>query len=88
MLKTVAGKRDLGQCEVSRLLMSEPLYHSSFEYVTQSLELNKTNEVNNITTENDESPATNKHLMNFFANRNQNDFLYIYIYIKNKAENK
>jgi len=32
MLKTVAGKRDLGQCEVSRLLMSEPLYHSSFEY--------------------------------------------------------
>jgi hypothetical protein len=75
MLKTVAGKRDLGQCEVSRLLMSEPLYHSSFEYVTQSLELNQTNEVNNITTENDESPATYKNLMNFFANRNQNDFL-------------
>ena len=55
--------------------MSEPLYHSSFEYVTQSLELNQTNEVNNITTENDESPATNKNLMNFFANRNQNEFL-------------
>jgi hypothetical protein len=48
MLKTVAGKRDLGQCEVSRLLMSDPLYHSTFEYVTQSLNLNQSNELNNI----------------------------------------
>ena len=30
MLKSVAGKRDLGQCEVSRLLMSEPMYSSTF----------------------------------------------------------
>ena len=29
MLKTVAGKRDIGQCEVCRLLNSEPLYSST-----------------------------------------------------------
>ena len=39
MLKKVSGKLDLGQCEVCRLLMSEPLFFSTFEYVTQSLEL-------------------------------------------------
>jgi len=69
MLKTVAGKRDLGQCEVSRLLMSDSLYHSTFEYVTQSLNLNQSNELNNIINYNDESSATNKHLMKFYANR-------------------
>ena len=31
MLQSI-GKRDIGQCEVCRLLMSEPLYSSSFEY--------------------------------------------------------
>ena len=39
MLKSVGGKRDLGQCEVSRLLLSEPLYSSPFEFVTVSLKL-------------------------------------------------
>ncbi|CAF0956132.1 unnamed protein product [Brachionus calyciflorus] len=49
--KEVIGKRDIGQCEVSRLLLSEPLYNSSFNYVTVSTEidtrdmnLNKANE--------------------------------------------
>ncbi len=40
MLKSVAGNRDLGQCEISRLLMSEPHYRSSFCHVTVSLEIN------------------------------------------------
>ena len=40
VLKTINGKRDLGQCEVSRLLLSAPLYHSSFAYIKFSLDLN------------------------------------------------
>ncbi|RNA33794.1 hypothetical protein BpHYR1_046991 [Brachionus plicatilis] len=39
MIKSIAGKRDIGQCEVSRLLLSEPLYNSSFNYVTISTEI-------------------------------------------------
>ena len=39
MLKTVSGKRDLGKCEVSRLLLSEPLYSSYFQYVNICLDL-------------------------------------------------
>lgn len=45
MIKHIAGERDIGQCEVSRLLMSEPLYHSSFEYVTVCTNVN-TKEIN------------------------------------------
>jgi hypothetical protein len=45
MLKSIAGKRDLGQCEVAHLLLSEPLYHLNFNYVNLSTDL-FTKEVN------------------------------------------
>ncbi|RNA07443.1 hypothetical protein BpHYR1_020083 [Brachionus plicatilis] len=34
MLKNSCGQTDIGQCEVCRLLMSGPLYQSSFQYIT------------------------------------------------------
>ena len=75
MLKTVSGKRDLGQCEVCRLLMSEPLFSSTFEYVTQSLELNQFKEMNKLTNKNGHNPATNCSLIDFYANRKSNPVL-------------
>ena len=74
MLKTVSGKRDLGQCEVCRLLMSEPLYSSSFEYVQQSLDLNQAKELNNL-NKNGNNKATNSTLMDYYAHRFQNEQL-------------
>ena len=72
MLKSVSGKRDLGQCEVCCLLISEPLYSSSFEYVQQSLDLNQAKEINKLSN-NGNSKATNSTLMDFYAHRFQND---------------
>jgi hypothetical protein len=71
MIKSVSGKRDLGQCEVCRLLMSGPLYSSTFEYITQSLELNQSKELNNLNNR-DNTQATNKSLIDFFAHRLDN----------------
>jgi len=39
MIHLTAGNRDIGQCEVSRLLFSDPLYNSSFTYVVQNSDL-------------------------------------------------
>ena len=72
MLKTVAGKRDIGQCEVCRLLNSEPLYSSTFKYVTQSLELTQSKELNEIATSNQNNKATNKSLLDFYVQRENN----------------
>jgi hypothetical protein len=72
MLKTVAGKRDIGQCEVCRLLNSEPLYSSTFKYVTQSLELSQSKELNSITNTNQHNKATNKSLLDFYVDRENN----------------
>jgi hypothetical protein len=74
MLKTVAGKRDIGQCEVCRLLNSEPLYSSTFKYVTQSLELSQAKEMNEISNnkENQNNKATNRSLLDFYADRMNN----------------
>jgi hypothetical protein len=68
MLKSIGGKRDLGQCEISRLLLSEPMYHSSFNYVTLSTDL-YTKEVN--TTD----QALKKNIIDFYADRFQNSKL-------------
>ena len=51
MLKSVADKRYIGQCEVSRLLLSEPLYSSSFEFVNISLKLCQDKQLFPITAE-------------------------------------
>ena len=72
MLKTVSGKRDLGHCAVCRLLMSEPLYSSRFEYVQLSLDLNQAKEIDKLSN-NGNSKATNSTLMDFYAHRYQND---------------
>jgi len=68
MLKTVSGKRDLGQCEVCRLLMSEPLYSSSFEFITISLELKQSREVVSGISR-DDITATYQSLMDHYAQR-------------------
>jgi hypothetical protein len=66
MINQVAGKRDLGQCEVSRLLLSEPLYHSTFTYISQNLDLDN-REIN--TTGNDNELASKKNIIDHYANR-------------------
>lgn len=66
MLKSVAGNRDIGQSEVCRLLMSEPLYHSSFKYVNQSLDINS-KQINNSANENE--TAFKKTMIEFYENR-------------------
>ncbi len=76
MLKTVSGKRDIGQCEVSRLLMSGPLYHSSFSYITQCLDFKASKEVVPITPlANDNDSATFANYMDEFAKRRHNKLL-------------
>ena len=59
IVKSIAGKRDLGQCEVARLLLSEPLYHSNFNYVNLSTDL-FTKEVNISNKADDDDDATKK----------------------------
>lgn len=59
MINSIAGKRDIGQCEVSRLIMSEPLYHSDFNYVIQSIDLD-TREINLDKNTSDSDLATKK----------------------------
>ena len=49
--------------------MSEPLFSSTFEYVTQSLELNQLREVNKLNNNNVNKLATNPSLIDFYANR-------------------
>ncbi len=76
MLKTVAGKRDLGQSEVCRLLMSEALYHSSFDYITVSLDFKNSKQVVPITSHvNENDIATYDNLMDEFSMRHQNKLL-------------
>ena len=75
MLKSVAGKRDLGQCEVCRLLFSEPLYQSTFEYVSQSLELNQSKQLNKLNKDPNQA-ATMKTLLDFYIHHNLNEPYY------------
>lgn len=49
--------------------MSEQLYSSSFEYVTQSLDLNQSKEIKNLIKNGPQTEATNNTLMDFYANR-------------------
>ncbi len=74
IVKSIAGKRDLGQCEVARLLLSEPLYHSYFNYVNLSTDL-FTKEVNISNKADDDDDATKKNIIDFYANRYNNQRL-------------
>ncbi|RNA16317.1 ATP-dependent DNA helicase PIF1 [Brachionus plicatilis] len=74
MVKSIAGKRDIGQCEVSRLLLSEPLYNSLFNYVTISTEIDSRELNLNVNDDND-SPATKNSLIDYYANRKQIDLI-------------
>ncbi len=63
MLKSVANKRDIGQFEVSRLLLSvQPLYSSSFEFVTIALKLCQDKKLLPITAETDNMLLLQKKL--------------------------
>ena len=68
MIKHIAGDRDIGQCEVSRLLMSQPLYHSSFDYVTISTNMDS-KEINTNPELPSDSTAFKKSLIDYYANR-------------------
>ena len=72
MLKSIAGKRDIGQCEVSRLLLSEQLYHSSFNYAVQTTDL-YTREVNLGKNIDENSSATKKSIIDFYSERLENN---------------
>jgi hypothetical protein len=76
MLKSVAGNRDLGQCEISRLLMSEPHYRSSFCHVTVSLEIN-IREID-CQTYCESAPATKNSLLDYYSRRKSNPLLAKY----------
>lgn len=72
MIKSAAGKRDLGSGEVSRYLLSEPCYHSEFEYV--KLNLNVEEKEINLQTNNNKENEDNYHtfkknIIDFYANR-------------------
>ena len=77
LLKSIAGTRDIGQCEVTRLILGDPLYHSSFTYVKQSLDLYE-REIN-MEEEDDQQPATKKNMMDFYANRHKEPFLISHV---------
>ena len=74
MLRSIAGKRDIGQCEVSRLLLSEKMYHSTFNYVTINTELD-VRELNLTTNSDESSSAFKQSLIDFYAKRKSNFFL-------------
>ena len=74
MLRSV-GKRDIGQCEVSRLLFSEPLYSSTFSYVSQNLELS-TRQLN---FDKNSSSLVKKNLLDFYADRDTDEFLKVHL---------
>jgi hypothetical protein len=78
MIKTICGKRDISQCEVSRLLLSEPLYHSSFEYITLNTDLNS-RELNIDMNLDENEPATKKSIIDYYANRKKEFFLRTYL---------
>ena len=68
MIKHIAGDRDIGQCEVSRLLMSQPLFHSSFDYVTLNTNMNS-REINTDPELPAENSAFKKTLIDYYAIR-------------------
>jgi hypothetical protein len=74
VLQSVSGKRDIGQCEVCRLLSSEPLYSSTFEYINQSLDLDQSRLVKPLYRKNTDitETATIKSLLDHFMNRLNN----------------
>jgi hypothetical protein len=74
MIHLIAGNRDIGQCEVSRLLFSDPLYHSTFNYVNQSSDLYN-REINVNAINNDSASATKKSMIDFYRTRKKNTFL-------------
>jgi hypothetical protein len=74
MIHLIAGNRDIGQCEVSRLLFSDPLYHSTFNYVNQSSDLYN-REINVNAINNDSASATKKSMIDFYRTRKKNPFL-------------
>ena len=68
MIKHIAGDRDIRQCEVSRLLMSQPLFHSSFDYVTICTNLNS-KEINTQPGLANDTTAFKKSLIDYYAIR-------------------
>jgi hypothetical protein len=78
MLKSIAGKRDIGQCEVSRLLFSDNMYHSSFSYISQTTDLDS-REVNIQQISDENAPATKKSMIDYFAHRKSDASLQPYL---------
>lgn len=90
MIRSVAGKRDLGAGEVSRYLLSEPTYHSEFDAVFLNLQLDikeidinafqESNEANNEESQtNNEKSIYKNSIIDFYANRFNNHSLREYI---------
>lgn len=77
MLKSLGGHRDLGQSEVCRLILSEPLYQSSFKYIYISLDFSskqlKTNQNDH------DSDICAKSILDFFGKRFTNKQIEPYL---------
>jgi hypothetical protein len=68
MLQTNNATRDIGQSEVCRLLLSEPLYQSSFEYIYISLDISQ-----KLLTIKNNNLDYKKSILEFYANRFNED---------------
>jgi hypothetical protein len=78
MIHLTAGNRDIGQCEVSRLLFSDPLYNSSFTYVVQNSDL-YSKEIDTNALNNDKAPANKISMIDLFRLRKTNPILIPYL---------
>ena len=80
MIHLVAGNRDIGKCEVSRLLFSDPLHHSSFTCVTQSSEI-YSRQINVNQLNNNSASALKISMIDLYRTRNPIIFKFL-IWIK------
>ena len=77
MIRQISGNRDIGQCEISRLINSDPMYTSTFTYITISTDLDSKQLHLNKNLDSHES-AFKKTLIDFYANRKSEVFFKYY----------
>lgn len=74
-MRTTCAKRDRGLGEVTRSLLGNPLYHSTFKYENLSLDMNNRSLVEINGKEDESAPAVKKNLLDFYGERNMNPHL-------------
>lgn len=74
-LRTTCAKRDRGLGEVTRSLLGNPLYHSTFKYENLSLDINYRPLAEMNDKDDESAPAVKKTLLDFYGERNLNPHL-------------